>query len=454
MVELQAPARARSIPCPRCGGIFPVADVTAAIDCPYCGHRFALTPAAVHELERYQRAVHAALGEANVQHQHSAAWSTTAQSMKTAWIALAVFGVLMGLLILSTIALQWGLTSGLVSQEIMPFFSLGSVIGVMGTTVTVSLWLSMRAKQSAQHAQAGSACVACPSCGAPNQLGSGQTQETCRYCRAALVPSQTLMLRAIDLSRAALRAAELNRYRAERTGMAAIMGRKTMTAAPYFVLGSFVPITGASTLIMTAQLLVGDADVPLAAVATMLALTSVNIGLIAAVYVWRKWNKQRFSTPLADLAHQFHGRLVSGLPDVVAWLNAYWASPYEISHLSVGPYHAAARLDAGGYAALVDVDPVAPAQQYQPRVHVLLAAAVPELAAGSGSPTVAAARHWLEQAGFTLIIQSSGLLARAHGKTLKRLRKSPESLHLLSTVITTLSGLAHGLRAERVEALP
>jgi hypothetical protein len=446
--------QARSIPCPRCGGIFPVAEVRAGIDCPYCTHRFALTPAALLELERYQISVHAALGQANVQHQHSAAWGTTAQTMKTAWISLAVFGVLVTLLILATFVLQWGLMNGVVSQEIIPIFSIGSLVGVMGTTVAVSLWLGMRAKQSAGRASAGSSRVACPSCGAPNELGPGQTLETCRYCRAALVPSQTVMLHGMNVARAALRSAEINRYRAERTGMAAIMGRATVKAGPYIIIGSFVPVTGGATLAMAAQLVIGNEKVPLPAVATMLALTSLNIGLIAAVYIWRKWNQQRFATAVADLARQFRGQLLPGLPDKVAWLNAYWASPYELHHLSSGPCHTAARIDAGGYAALIDVDPIPPVQQYKPRVHILIAAAVPELATRTSSPAVRAARQWLDQAGFTLVVESSGLFARAQENTLKRLRKSPESLHVLSTVITTLSGLARGLDAEPVEALP
>jgi hypothetical protein len=447
--------QARGIPCPRCGGIFPVTDLAREVHCPYCAHRFALSREAIAELDRYQRAVHSALGHADSEHEKAAAWNASAEAMSNSWVGLAAFGVLLALLVIGAFALQAALMAGVLSQDVIPVLSTVMVIGVFVITIGLSTWLTIRARRPAQTASAGAARVACPSCGAPNQLDAGRKLETCRFCRAALVPSRTVMVQAMDAAHAARRAAEIQRYRAERKGMVAAMSRSFAGATPYIVLGSFLPITGGSALVMTGQLLAGDRPPPLAAIAAIGGLASLNVALIALVYTWRSNRKQRVEAALTALARQFGGTLLPGLPGVALWLDAYWAAPYDHKHVCSGPYHAAARLDAGGYAALIDVDPVSSMPNYYPpRVHLILAAAVPEHAPPAASAAVHASRAWLEQAGFTLEIQPSGLLARAQGTTLTRLRKNPESLHVLSTVLTTLVGLARGLGAEPVAPSP
>jgi hypothetical protein len=431
-----------------------VHELSSALDCPYCAHRFGLSPQALFELERYQASVHAALGQADVEHRHAAAWHTSAGQMSSGWIGMAVWIVMIALMVVGAFVIQFGLVQGVLPSDLVPALMVTMVFGSLGVTIGVSVWVAARARRSAQRASAGTAQVACPSCGAPNELGAGQTLQTCRYCRAALVPSHTLMTRGVDAARAALRAAELARYRAERLGMQASMSRSAANATAYIVLGSFVPITAGSTMAMTVAAALGDETVPLAGIGLMVALASLNVGLIAAVYAWRSRRKQRFTAALADLAHQFRGRALAGLGGVVAWLNAYWASAYELHYLTAGPCHVAASIDAGGYCALIDIDPVTTHAHYKPRVHILLAGLVPDAGARVASDAVHACRSWLEQAGFSLSVTPSGLLARAQGKTLTRLRKSPEAVHVLSTVITTLVGLAHALGAEPVAAMP
>lgn len=407
------------------------------------------------ELERHQADVHAALGQANHDLRQAAVWSASADSMRSSWVVLPVFGVLVVALVIGSFGLQAAAAAELVDRNVIPVLSSVMVFGVMIVTIAVSGFVAVRARRPPKTASAGATRVACPSCGAPNLLAAGQGLETCRFCRAALMPSQTVMQRAVDVARAQRRAAEVQRHRAERRGMVAAMGRTGANATPYIVLGSFLPMTIGSTVVMAGQLLFGDRPPPLAGIAVLGGIASLNVSLIALVYAWRSHRRQRIASALADLTRQLGGDPLPGLPGVALWLDAYWAAPYELRYLAAGPYHAAARLTPGGFAALVDVDPVSSmARHYPPRVHLLVAASMPDDAATRSSPEVGASRQWLERAGFAVTIAPTGVLARAEGRTLAHLRKNPEALHVLAAVLTTLVGLTRALGGEPVGPAP
>jgi hypothetical protein len=213
----------------------------------------------------------------------------------------------------------------------------------------------------------------------------------------------------------------------------------------------------AGTLIGAFRLASGSPGVTLGVLGVTAAGAGIWLAIAAAVYIRQRQRRQRYLSAVSDLARQFRGQQVGGLEAVVAWLNAYWAAPYEIVDLGTSPYHVAAALDAGGYPALVDVAPPPVPHRYRDHAHVLIAADVPAAALRGEALSPAAAQaswHWLQQAGFSVTIGPSGLLARAHGPTLIQLHWSPESIHLLSTVITTLTGYARALGAEPVAAVP
>jgi len=349
-------------------------------------------------------------------------------------------------------------TSGLLSSEAMPFLSIGFLVLVMGGTVATSLWLSGR-KRKARMASAGVTPVACPSCGAPNELHAGQTLETCRFCRAALVPSGTIMQRALSRVDEAAGAAELARFRAERRGMSALMSRGAHRYTPYIIVGSFLPMTLGAAVIAAAQVVFDPESANLRAVAALFVLGSLNAGILVLIYARRSAIQARWQKVADDLAYQFGGRRVTtGLAGVVDWLNAFWAAPYEVNFLSTSAYQVSLVLDACGYAVLVDIEPSgAHAQHYPARLHVLLAAAVPDAAVTrpSALPHAAQAAHaWLGAAGFDVRLTRAGLLAIARPATLATLRRAPERAHLLSTVVTTLAGLARGAGAAPVSPMP
>jgi hypothetical protein len=239
--------------------------------------------------------------------------------------------------------------------------------------------------------------------------------------------------------------------------MAAVTSRGAGAILPYLVLGPFLLMTGIPALIAIGEVVMGEGNLRAAFALTVLA--ALNAGLLVAIHAWRKSWRQRWRRVVDDLARQFRGRTADEpLAAVVHWLDAYWASPYELVRLHSGSYHAAAMVDACGYPALIDIDPVSrSAPAYPARIQMVIAATVAVEVVERRAPLSAAAQaslHWLEAAGFAIATESSGVIASASERTLAHLRRQPEAAHELSTVITTLAGLAHALGAPPATPIP
>lgn len=435
-----------------------MAQLAGALDCPFCAHRFALSSDALRDLARYQAAVHSALGHADEHHQHAATWQQIERQTRVSTpSALLAFGVGMGLLVLLAMALQFGMVAGVVPTAVVPWVLNSGALLVVASTIVVSAWMSAQARKGPQRAEAGSARVACPSCGAPSTLKGGSVVETCGHCRAALVPSHTVMHKVVDRVRLQARAAAMDRYRAERRGIRAMASFHFGPSLPYILTGAPLPITGLCVIAAMGRFLFGDGN-PLPLVATI-AAASLNVALLTGVHAWRVSHRRRWHQVAADLATQFRGQAAARPIDgTTQWLNAYWASAYDLRHLYPGPYHTSAVLDACGYPALLDLNPIASgARGSTSWMHILIAAAIPDELADRQAPPPPAANaslHWLEAAGFQVTIERSGLLAAASPATLAHLRRRPETAHVLSTVVTTLAGLANALGAAPATAVP
>jgi hypothetical protein len=447
--------RAHGIPCPRCGGIFPLTTIGVGIECPYCAHRFSLGADAVAELERYQAEVHAALGQAEVEQREIARWQRRTASTGSPWFGLLWIAAVIIVPTLGSFALKIAAEQVEIQDWVGRSLSLALVFAPLALLTGASLVLGVQAKRSLDRASVGASRVACPSCGAPNDLGAGQALASCRYCQAALVPSRTVMMQAIGAARAAQRSAEIARYRTERSAAQLNLRRSAPSATPYIALGAPLPIILTATIVFGVSAVRGDPDAPLPVVGGMLTLLGLNLCAMVGVYAWRSFRRARFTQAIAALARQFGGRILPGMPDVVAWLNAHWAAPYDVQYMSSGPHHVAAAIDAAGYAVLVDVDThAADPERCPPRAHIVLAALIPASNQRPRSATAQASEDWLSRAGFSVTVEASGLFARAAGKTVLGLGKNPESIHMLSTVITTLAGLARELNGVPVEPLP
>jgi hypothetical protein len=443
---------AQAVPCPRCGGVFALAALANEVRCPFCAHGFALGPERLQELARYQARVQALLGSANVEYQAAANWDWFEQTGRRGGplTALAIVGAVSVI----TMAFGWFVTrSGVVPEEYGPLAIVGFVV-VAGFGITLAAVLIGGTLQEAQRARPGVKRVACPSCGAPNELHAGQSLETCRFCRAALVPAGAAIAGAVSHVEAAVRAAQLARFRAERRGSAALNNASSDRYLHYVLVGSLLPMTLGGAIFTLVQLVREPASADLGAVVALHGLAALNFAPMVAFYARERAIRRRWAAVLGDLAAQFRGRMLEGgVRGLVEWLNAYWAAPYELSHLRSSLLQTSVGLDACGYPALVDVDPARAIKTRKPRVHVVVAAAVPEAVAARQAPLPPAAEagcSWLAAAGFEVRLTRSGLLAIARPATVERLRRAPESAHMLSTVITTLAGVARAIRAAPV----
>jgi hypothetical protein len=435
--------------------VFPVGDVRSPIRCPFCANHFGLSLEQLAELAGYQASVQAAFSHAGREHQLRVQWEQRAERESSPLWPLVGFLVGLGALLVVILALRQGVSAGLLPEGLAAAGTGVVFLGFMAGLLALIGWPIVTGRRLGVRPALHTTRVACPSCGAPNELHPGQTLEVCRYCRSALVPSRTIMQHVADAARITARAAEIARYRSERSAM--LVKMRGMHAAGGYAVGAGV-LSGFFTVITVSSAIrvgYGNPDIPLLAIAATAAPALICLGIAGLMFDRQRRRKDSYLSAMADLARQFGGEPIRDLAGVIAWLNAYWAAPYEIVDLGTGPSHVAAALAPGGYAALVDVVPWVP-HGYRPRVLVLIAADVPEAAlrGHAVSPDAAQASwQWLSQAGFAVTVGRSGVIARARGPAHDFLANSPESLHLLATVLTTLIGYARGIGAEPVAPL-
>jgi hypothetical protein len=425
---------ARGVPCPRCSGVFPLESLGEGICCPFCGSEFALEPSRLVELESYQASVQAALTAATSHARLTEAWRREATRPFPWTMALAVlaFPVLVVVLPLGASAAIRALSlTNSVAGPLAGLAYVAAIAGWMGL-----MWL-LASSEARGFGEGTSVRVACPSCGASAKLEVGEPIGSCHFCGAALTPSSSVMTRVVEQARDATRAAQLELRQAERQALRQRADRIDFDRIGIYIwLGLPLPILLLSVFANAVRGISTE-------VMVLSSLTMLNLGVIACVWLRRWFRHRRFAAVLADLVFQFGGRPLSRLAGVLDWLDAHWPSPYDRGHLRSGPYHVVAGIDVCGLPVLVDVDPGS-------RIHVLVAADMPAaLVDGEASvpPAAEPGLAWLHASGFSVKVGPSGLMAVASPDVVRRLCDAPESIHLLSTVVTTLAGVARALSA-------
>ena len=91
----------------------------------------------------------------------------------------------------------------------------------------------------------------------------------------------------LGAAEAAAREAAMRRYRAEREGMASLMRMSLGGGFPYVIIGSFLPITVGTGIMFTVDAVQHGTKEPGGLLAIWI-LGSVNVGLMALVYLWRR----------------------------------------------------------------------------------------------------------------------------------------------------------------------
>jgi hypothetical protein len=447
----------RGLNCQHCGAAFALPALTQWVQCPHCGNQQAVPAELLAELHRYQQQVAQHQAAAQQNYQHAAAWQrwTTGNASNPK----KNFAMAYGLIVAPALVL--GVGAAIVNGAgILPGFFRGpglsfTIMAVSYGSVGVYLvwyFAGARKKQSQPRAQSENVSVACPNCGALGFLTPGDAVDTCGYCRAALVPSQTALLRAVDDAEVLARRAQIERHRQERRGMANVQGYNATNWLPYILGGSFLMPAGGGALVMSYQMLLGQEPFNPA----IFILWAVVFGIVGGgvgFHHLRKQKRAAFAQAMSHVLRQFRGDLHDRVDAVVAWLNQFWPARYQTQFLMTGPYALVARVDARGFPALIYADPVSGGQHHSAKLHVLLAAWRREDRAADGVQANNQ-RARLKQMGFDISKTDAGLLAIADGPTLKRAARQPATLHELTPVLATLSYLAELWGMEPAQPIP
>lgn len=469
---MNATSEGKGIRCARCGGIFPLATLAPGAVCPYCGARQELNATAVVEAQQYRRDFFHEMRAADHERDAAAAWGRWSGNASLP-LAAVLFSSLMFIVPLLFAIPGYLVAFGHVEVPPALLTALGSggpVCGALAMVVATGgfVWFQRRRAagpaRTSPHDLGPGRNVACPHCGAPNPLVPGQHVATCAHCRGALVPSRTVMVAGLDAARAERRRASHERYRAERRGM---LGVASYTGtwqriAPLFYVLPFAPmVLGVCVLPLGAMR--GHVTLPALLVVglPLLLVAALAIGAATFFFVRARQRRNAARRALEDLAHQFLGRAIDRAEDLVGFLDAYWAGPYDTRFIGAGPSFGGAIIHAWGYPTAVVLNP-APSRgqglQIPTHVRVLVAAWVPSASDGGPPPALGPEAQrtveWLRAAGFLVSCEEGGLLAMAQEHVVEHLRRRPEAAHQLAPVIGHLARLALEVGAQPVGVTP
>ncbi len=441
---------ARTIECARCNAAFSVEAVAAEVLCPFCGHT---QPVAEHaELAAYQADIGRRVAAANQQHELAAAieaWNASRSSDPRRNLAM-VYGLMLG----APFALAM-LLIGLDAVGLLPRTRGPGIALALGATSFLGLgayfvwYFTGRARRTARTAELAPVRVACPTCGAPGALTPGDDVDTCGYCNAALIPSRTVIRQGLDAARVAHRQAAIARRRAQRISVARATNLGGWNVfMPVVMFGSVIAMLGASAVGFSIQMLTGDEPYS-PAIFLLWAMTLAVAGGVAQYVSRRRARKRALAAALADIARQLGGTAFATANERVQWLNAFWAGDYEQQHLIQTYVAGSAGVDVGGYRALVDVD--LHDSRPPPRLHLLLAAWIPEYSEGK-QPTKRLKDPGLKDLGFLVYRTQGGLEARAQPPLLDACRKDPGAVHVVVTALSQLAALAQRHGFDSVDA--
>jgi hypothetical protein len=459
----QIPAGARTIRCEQCGAAIELVDLRPAVTCRYCGRSQPVDEAVLERLEHYRDQVGFQLSSAEQERKNAARWEYHTRRMKGSGYVkqtVVAMAIAMGAPAVVIGAFMLLKHQGVIGNEQMmylgPVCTGVTLLGLMGYFV----WYYTGAKRKGTQTSMEADTVACPQCGAANEMLPGQVVDTCEHCGAALFPDEEARRRGVEAAADEHRRARMERYRAERSGMATY-GRLGMgsNVVMLVVAGSFLVPLGLGAVGFTVAMMVGAEPYSPAIFLLWGALVLLLAGVTAYV-LWTKRLKQRIRLGLEQLVERHQGQILGGLQGTVSWLNRYWAGPFDLKALVRGPYNDSAWFALEGYPVLVDLDLKAASQHHEPRAWILLAAEIPAVSAGHDATLqltagVRTAINAIADEGFEADFQQGGLIAKADRATIRSLLRSPETIPpLFDEVATHMTTLAHHLSASPVPPLP
>jgi predicted RNA-binding Zn-ribbon protein involved in translation (DUF1610 family) len=449
-----------AITCQSCGSSIPVRALQPVVSCPFCGKEQVVDREMLRRLQDYQDRVKARLDKAQADKRQAETmdwWygKMRSGSARSTWIVILLFmAVPIGLSFLSMAVIQTGILPK-EAMRFMPVFMTGAIIlGIIGYYV----WFYSGKRKGTKAVSLSETRMICPDCGARNVLAPGQVLERCAWCGAMLVPSAQAIQRSLEEVERAARAAEMERYRKEREGIAKVMSYSMGGSVVYFTLGPFILMLGVPGAIFTYQMAIGKEPYNPAIFLIWAAFFGV-LGALVLIVTLRRSKRRRWSESLGEFARTFGGQVAGGTGGVVGWLNAYWAGPYDLVNIMTGRYGGGVTFSCQGYPAMLFVDPVAASDQHRAKVHLFLAAWVPGVSDAAGgqaqlTPAASSLIGQLESSGFHVIVQQAGILAEADEHGVKRLRKNPEETASLVPLAGQLVRIASSIQARPVQPIP
>lgn len=448
---------ARSLECQQCGSAFEIDRVVPEVTCPSCGHRQRVDPAVLQELRAYRQQVDHRRARITSEQERRDQWEAQFGRMRrgSPLLMLVFFGAITVLPMMAGMG-AWLLSfvAGARLERFVPLLGPIMMVGVMVLVVGYVLWTySGKRREERGEISLKGAALSCPSCGAINKLEAGDDTETCDWCGSALIPSTEAIADRIDHSREAERRARLDRYRAERAGIAKASGYNMGPYVHLLVFGSMGVMISGIALVVTAQMVTGALRFhPGVLVLWLLGIAFFAVMFGITLYKWH--NRSRWTRAANTLARQLRGEAGRGIEGVVSWLDAFWAGSYAKRYIHCGPYSVWVQGRLDGFPVFVNLDPRGTGRYHHPKIHLLLAAWVPGVSDGGNQPTatgphIDGQRHDLKKDGKPKV-REAGLVLELRPEWLDRLQKQPERVVELAPLLSRLAHLARDLRADPV----
>jgi hypothetical protein len=244
---------------------------------------------------------------------------------------------------------------------------------------------------------------------------------------------------------------EIRRVRLARLGEARLLATQMRGSAGSLdiIIGAalLVPVMGAAAWFSIQVVRGREPYEPL--ILVLWLASAAGLALIVGLRLRRRRRRRRLRQALDHAGESFAAHRLASHDHVVAWLNAVWAAPSAYEDLYEGPCHVAVAGDLRGYPVLIDIEPdgyTGEDVDLPPRVLVHIAARV--CMQPPSSPVWREHHAALARAGFELALApEAGLLARGLPELLTRMRRHPEALSELGSVVQRLVGLAEACGA-------
>ncbi|MFO0759005.1 MAG: hypothetical protein U0359_21105 [Byssovorax sp.] len=444
---------ARSLRCQRCGATFPLQALTPSVTCPYCRSEQPVPPALLHQLGHYEQqlAAHAASVEAAdraASHARQMDADIGAFRGKSLWVGyLVMFGPMCLIQGMVWVLEQLGQIPKPMRAEVE---AIAQVVSGLSFAIAFPGYLAYHASRTRSRIRTGPiapiSAVVCASCGAPNVLAPGQILSACRFCRAALLPTQAVMQRTLSVAEIEARRARMQHYRVERgSGEGSLLPARLVHVALSIVL---VLMAVAAGYLVPIGLLASYRELrPYAQEVTIGGF--VLGGLVALVLVmvlFRDLGRQgRWDSALSALAAKLGGQRLDAAM-TLQWLNQHWAGPFVPGEIHVDTCGGAIAAKLDMFPALMIIDAVKsstrPDDLGSPKVILLVAAVFPGGTTLVRGPLV----DRVTQRGMTPILNEGGIAARMGDlpgdDAVERFANDPGQTLQLAEVLGALARLA------------